>query len=379
MATHNRLRAVLGAVIAVVIASVTISPVAAADPQGTAVGISDISSVAMAHGALGVYLDDSGAPVVVVPSEQIASLTAAAMAPPGVSVRIQTTDFSAAAKKGIHDDLIAMSSKATSSYGFYFDLKTAKEVIQTKGSGSEFAEVAAKFPGHVEIQAQATGGLTYDRIHDTERFWGGGFASGTSPWGGGEVCTVGFEAHNGSTYYMSSAGHCFALGSSVNSGYPAYMGYVSGRQYPTWDIEWIYGRSYAPIIFNGVAGDNSSHINVYGRKYAWVGQTGYCATGQASGRVCDWNVTSTSATFVNLDHGINVTDNLYAYSGTKLIKGNSGGPVYYPYNGGALIAGTIVGFYDIGHGNTNYSTKAAESLAHWNLEVVCASTCVIQP
>jgi len=54
-----------------------------------------------------------------------------------------------------------------------------------------------------------------------------------------------------------------------------------------------------------------SHINVYGRKYAWVGQTGM-RDRQASGRVCDWNVTSTSATFISLDHGINVTDNLYA-------------------------------------------------------------------
>jgi hypothetical protein len=336
----------------------------------------------MAHGALGVYLDDSGAPVVVVPSAQMVSLTAADMAPPGVSVRIQTTDFSAAAKQGIHDDLLAMSSKATSSYGFYFDLKTAKEVIQTKGSGDEFADVAAKYPGHVEIQAGATGGLTYatyDRMHDSPAFYGGGLVSGTSPWGGGAICTNGFEAHSGSTIYMATAGHCFALGSSVNSGYPWYMGYVSGRDYPTWDIEWIYGGSYAPAIYNGLAGDNGSHINVYGRKYAWVGQTGYCATGQASGRVCDWNVTSTSATFISLDHGINVTDNLYAYSGTKEIQGNSGGPVYYPYNGGALITGTIVGFFDKGLGNTNYSTKAAESLAHWGLEVVCASTCVIQP
>jgi hypothetical protein len=216
-------------------------------------------------------------------------------------------------------------------------------------------------------------------MHDSPAFYGGGLVSGTSPWGGGAICTNGFEAHSGSTIYMATAGHCFALGSSVNSGYPWYMGYVSGRDYPTWDIEWIYGGSYAPAIYNGLAGDNGSHINVYGRKYAWVGQTGYCATGQASGRVCDWNVTSTSATFISLDHGINVTDNLYAYSGTKEIQGNSGGPVYYPYNGGALITGTIVGFFDKGLGNTNYSTKAAESLAHWGLEVVCASTCVIQP
>jgi hypothetical protein len=40
---------------------------------------------------------------------------------------------------------------------------------------------------------------------------------------------------------------------------------------------------------------------------------------------------------------------------------------------------TVVGYFDIGLGNTNYSTKAAETLAHWGLEVVCVGTCVIQP
>jgi hypothetical protein len=331
---------------------------------------------------LGVYVDSSGAPVVVMPSERMTALAASDVAPAGVSVRVQTTDFTAAQMKSIHDDLIALSTKVTASYGFYFDIRTAKEVIQTKGPSSEFASIAARYPGHVEIQAKAGGGLSYatfDRNHDTSAFFGGGYISGASPWGGTSVCTTGFEAHNGSHYYLNTAGHCFSQGASISSGYPKYLGYVSSRQWPTWDIEWIYGASYSPQIYNGKAGDVGSHINVYGRKYAWVGQTGYCATGQASGRVCDWNVTSTSATFVNLDHGVNVTDNLYAYSGTKEIPGNSGGPVYYPYNGGALIAGTIVGFYDIGFGNTNYSTKAAESLAHWNLEVVCVGTCVIQP
>jgi hypothetical protein len=381
-------RAGIGVVIAVLIATVTVSPAAAADPRGKAVGISDINSVAMAHGALGVYLDSSGAPVVVVPSERMASLTAADMAPPGVSVRIQETDVTAATVQSLEDDLTAIRSKATSDYAFYFDLKTSKEVVQTKSSGSEFAEIAAKYPGHVEIQAGATGGLAAavysDRMHDIARFWGGALVNPP----GGNLCTLGFEAHNGSYYYTSTAGHCYARGTKVYSGSGDYVGYVSGREYPTWDIEWIYGSRYSPVIYNGTVtqsgfpsgpriADDLSHISVYGRKFAWVGQTGYCATGWRTGRVCDWNVTSVHATFIRLDG--NVTGDLYAYSGTAEIEGNSGGPVYYPYNGGALVVGTVVGYFDKGLGNTNYSTKAAESLAHWNLEVVCASTCVIQP
>jgi hypothetical protein len=286
----------------------------------------------------------------------------------------------------MHDDLIAVSSQATGSYAIYFDLKTAKMVIQTEGTGKEFAGIAAKYRGHVEIQAGATGGLAYDRMHDAERFWGGAFVNPPA----GNMCTAGFTAHNGSYYYMATAGHCYGLRTKVYSGSGDYLGYVSGREYPTWDIEWIYGSRYAPVIYNGTVtysdpwpsparvADDTSAINVYGRKHAWVGQTGYCATGWRTGRVCDWNVGSTSADFYNKDNGL-WTHNLYAYGGTTEYEGNSGGPVYYPFNGGALVTGTIVGYWNTLFGNTNYSTKAAESLAHWNLEVACVGTCVIQP
>lgn len=370
--------------IAAVIVGVAASPVAGASP----VGIADISAVAMAHGALGVYLDSSGSTVVVVPSAQMASQAASDMAPPGASVRIQTTDLAVSAEQQMHDDLVAMSPQATASYAIYFDLKTAKMVIQTKGTGEEFAGIAAKYRGHVEIQPGAKGGLTAapNRMADTPPYWGGAYANPP----GGNLCTTGFTAHNGGYYYMATAGHCYSQGTNVyNSQTGAWLGYVSAQEYPAWDIEWIYGASYGAHIYNGTVtssgwpsgtrvANDSSYANVYGRKYAWVGQTGYCATGWRSGRVCDWNVASTSADFYNKDNGL-WTHNLYAYSGTKEIEGNSGGPVYYPYNGGALIAGTIVGYYDIGFGNTNYSTKAAESLAHWNLEVACIGTCVIQP
>jgi hypothetical protein len=335
----------------------------------------------MARGALGVYLDGAGNTVVVAPTT-LGATQASDFAPPGATaVRLQATDFTPTAWQGLHDELIAFASQAKVSFGFYLDLKTSKVVLQTEGAGTQFAPLMAKYPGRIDLQSGATGGQSANRGADTWRFWGGAYSSGVNQYNENKACTTGFEAHSGSYYYLNSAGHCYKQGSTVRTGGSgASIGYVSSNQWPTWEIAWIYGSGYSPVIYNGLAGDNSSSANVYGRKYAWVGQSGYCATGWATGRLCPETVTSTSASFISYDHGaVHVTDNLYAYSGPKFDFGDSGGPVYYPYNGGALIAGTVVGFYDIGLGNTNYSTKAAETLAHWGLEVVCVGTCVIQP
>jgi hypothetical protein len=357
----------------VVVPGATVSVAAAAGPSDGNIDMSGINAVAIAHGALGVYLDSAGAPVVVIPSVGMKTLTTADLAPAGVLVRVQTADVTPAMVQGLELDLAAARSKVTGDYAFYFDLRRSREVVQTQGSGREFAEISARYPGLLEVQDGATGGLskTYDRYHDTSPFLGGGYVQNSE-----SACSTGFEAHGGSFYYLNAAGHCFTQGRSVYSGSGAYLGYVSSRQFPTWEIEWIYGATYSPVIYNGSQGDVTSHINVYGRKWPWVGQT-YCKTGQAGGRQCDWTVTSVHATYIR-GNG-QVTGDLVAFSGTDPIEGDSGGPIYYPYNGGALIAGTVVGHWRTQLGNTNYGTKAAESLAHWGLEVACVGTCVVQP
>jgi hypothetical protein len=59
------------------------------------------------------------------------------------------------------------------------------------------------------------------------------------------------------------------------------------------------------------------------------------------------------------------------------VKGDSGGPIYYPYNGGALINGSIIGYGCTILGCISYGEKATSALGYWNLDLVCVGTCTI--
>ena len=72
------------------------------------------------------------------------------------------------------------------------------------------------------------------------------------------------------------------------------------------------------------------------------------------------------------------TDVLYAFEGTVSAGGDSGGPIYKSYNGGALIVGTIVGYFSTPFGTTNYGEKMGTVMVRWNLTQVCSGTCVVQ-
>jgi hypothetical protein len=152
---------------------------------------------------------------------------------------------------------------------------------------------------------------------------------------------------------------------------------ITGRDWPTYEIEWINGGLYSPYIYNGAKGDEVSNVPVYGVSSNWVGRSGYCRTGSVSGRICDWTVGSTDASFCSADYGLPLkcTDYVNAFSGTTPQKGDSGGPVYRPYNGGALITGGIIGYFCTIFGCTSYGEKANAALGRWNLDLVCAGTC----
>jgi hypothetical protein len=88
---HQFARAVQVLVMAlVVVPGATVSVAAAAGPSDGNIDMSGINAVAIAHGALGGYLDSAGAPVVVIPSVGMKTLTTADLAPAGVLVRVQT-------------------------------------------------------------------------------------------------------------------------------------------------------------------------------------------------------------------------------------------------------------------------------------------------
>jgi len=72
------------------------------------------------------------------------------------------------------------------------------------------------------------------------------------------------------------------------------------------------------------------------------------------------------------------TDDVYAFDGTIPSGGDSGGPIYKSYSGGALIVGTIMGYFSTPLGNTSYGEKVGTVLQRWGLTQVCSGTCVVQ-
>lgn len=337
------------------------------DPTATA----HLIDVANAQGALGVYFRGTSA-VVVFPSDRSPSLVPFASS--SIPVEAQVADVTQDLLGQLKKDLVSLRATIAPdvSYSFFFDLPTATMLVQTDGTADDFATLLSRY-GHQLLVVSGSFGLSSGRQSDTSPFWGGArIVSGTN------TCTSGFLAKSATTTYMSTAGHCFATGSVVKTPGGLTEGTVGLRDYPTYEAEFYSGGSYGPTIYSGATGDDSTHIQILGRRIAAVavGQTGYCRTGWNSGNVCDWKVGGTNATFC--ETGGPCTYDLYAFDGTVSIGGDSGGPVYRSYNGGALIVGTIVGWFSSPLGTINYAEKMGTVMTRWNLTQVCASTCVVQ-
>ncbi|MDL2335580.1 MAG: hypothetical protein QFC55_06085, partial [Chloroflexota bacterium] len=137
----------------------------------------------------------------------------------------------------------------------------------------------------------------------------------------------------------------------------------------------ISGASYSPRIYNGVSGDDSSNVPIYGRLLDAVGTSGICRTGFKSGNSCGWTLDDLNASFCDAD---GCTQYLNAYhGGIAPAAGDSGGPIYQPYNGGALLSGTIVGLSCFFVYCTYYGEKVGTILGRWDLTLVCSGTCQI--
>jgi hypothetical protein len=58
--------------------------------------------------------------------------------------------------------------------------------------------------------------------------------------------------------------------------------------------------------------------------------------------------------------------------------GDSGGPIYIPYNGGAIMSGTITGSACAMFGCVWFGEKIGTILGRWNLMQVCSGTCQLR-
>jgi hypothetical protein len=284
--------------------------------------------------------------------------------------------------QAIGNDLVALraSIDPAYSYAFFMDAATGRFDVQTDAPIAAFAAIVAKYPGRLEFQTARLHWLA-DRVADTTPFWGGATIKGLDDDGVLAVCTSGYVARDSKTSYLVTAGHCFKLGAAIQTrrlstpGLP--IGTVTKRDFPAFDGELISGATYAPRIYSGANGDNSSSLPIYGQKRAKVGDPGYCRSGQTSGNSCGWIISSTDVTYCS---GDTCVKHLTSYHGGTLTSdGDSGGPIYYPYNGGALIGGTITAVgCSLVIFCTNYGAPIGPILTRWSLTQVCSGACIIK-
>jgi hypothetical protein len=150
---------------------------------------------------------------------------------------------------------------------------------------------------------------------------------------------------------MTTAGHCFANGTSVRTESLAQVyGTVSGRRLASLtsdgkDMELIGGRSYAGRVFTGGVTSTTS-IPVVSAGSASVGFTDYCVSGRTTGETCGHTATATNAQVCT---GTGCKSPVIRFTGGTLPRaGDSGAPFYAKNTSGAFIRGHFIAFSNDG-------------------------------
>ena len=303
--------------------------------------------------ALGSYWDpDRGELVVVVgPDSDIGEPDAEKLV--GGPTRLERLDIAKKTVDGIREQIAERrfsESAEKYSYSSYLDLHTGKVVLQSDAPAEVTAPLVKE---HEEIEL-LEGKPVEDLFHrrdDVPSFWGG--ASITS---GGGTCSAGFSVRKPSgARFMTTAAHCFGVGSTVRTPTGTFVGSVTQRgTLNSWwffdnrDVELIGGSSYAGRVYTGGVFSTSSKA-VVGAGDPVAGVTGYCTSGQTSGEQCNQTVNSTGA-IVCTQTGCKWP--VISYTGGPSRPGDSGGSMYLPGASGQVFArGSVIA----GDGTTSFA------------------------
>jgi len=298
---------------------------------------------AEARKALTTYFDETTSEHVVVVSRGADVDAAQARKAVGAATRIEQRDITKSTIDSINAAVKGRAfhaDAATYTYASYFDGRSGKVILKTDAPSSVTEPLTAQFGDALDLRA---GGpqLSFGRRSDTAPYWGG-----ASIKSGGGTCTSNFAVQKNGVRYMATAGHCFTQGSNVyTSDSNAWVGSVVERAgLPTYDMELDGGSSYGNSIYTGGANSTTSK-RVASATNPVVGVTGYCFSGQTSGEKCNQKVESLTATVCT---ELGCTPNVIQFSGTAPLKGDSGGPFYWPdsttvYARGLVIASNFSG------------------------------------
>jgi hypothetical protein len=319
--------------------------------------------------ALGSYWDpDRGELVVVVgPDSNIGEAEAEKLV--GGPARLERREIAKKTVDAIREQIAGreFSPEAEKfSYASHLDLETGKVVLQTDAPASVTDPLTEQFAGAIERREEKPVEDLFHRRDDIAPFWGG-----ASIQSGGGTCTSGFTVRKPSGQrFLTTAGHCYAVGANVRTPTGRLVGSVTERgtlgSFWFWDnrdMELIGGQSYSPRVYvDGIT--SSSSKAVVGASDPVAGFTGYCASGQTTGEQCNQTVQSTQA-IVCTQTGCKWP--VIEYTGGPSQPGDSGAPFYLPGAAGQVFArGAVIA----GNGTTSYAEKWSRISSTFGVSIV---------
>lgn len=329
--------------------------------QAVEAAASRAAQFAATRGALGAYYDSATAEHVVVTSRG-ANLSASEVAlAVGAASRVEQRDISRGTIDSIQSTIAARSFHADAgnySYASYFDAASGKVVVNSDAPSSVTEALSGQFGGTLDVRAGGPSDA-FSRRADTPPFWGG-----ASIKSGAGVCTAGFVVQKGGSRFMTTAGHCFALGANVltTDGNLSMGTIVQRGPIPPFDMELIGGKSYGSSIYVGGTNSTTSKKVVAAADPA-VGFVGYCFSGQTSGEKCNLKVDSVTAQVCTQT---GCKSPVIQFSGGAPQGGDSGSPFYLPSGSNAHIRGMVIAT----NGTTGWAEKWSRISSNLGVSIV---------
>jgi hypothetical protein len=300
--------------------------------------------------ALGSYWDPEKAQLVVVvgPDSTIGEEEAKRLVQG--PYRLEHLKIAKKTADGIREEIASFAPENPKfSYASHLDLRSGRVILSTDAPASVTERLVKEHPEIQLVDGKPVSDL-WNRRDDVPMFWGG--ASITS---GGGTCSSGFAVKKPSGQrFMTTAAHCWAVGSIVRTPTGTFVGTVAQRGllgspffWLNRDMELIGGSSYAGRVYTGGIFSTSSR-GIVGAGNPVAGFTGYCSSGQTSGEQCQQHVNSTSAMVCT---GTGCKWPVVEYVGGPARPGDSGGSFYLPHGAtqawarAAVIAGDGVTSY----------------------------------
>jgi len=300
----------------------------------------------------------------------LANRTASSAVAPDSGLRVVSRTASEAALSQVQarvaDYVATHGTRFT--FGTYADAATGTIVMDTDAPAALVAALTSP-PGARSAVGIVTHALrtadAFNRRDDVPAFYGGGGLSAS-----GFLCSTGYAVQTSAgSRFMTTAGHCFADGTSVSTESGArQVGVVSNRLLASLgggpiDVELMSGQSYAGRVFTGGV-TSSSSIPVVSAGSAVAGFTNYCHSGRTTGEQCGHTASSTTAQVCT---STGCKSPVIAYTGGVVQQGgDSGGSFYAKNSSGAFIRGHVIA----GNSSTGYVEPYTEVARRYGVSVV---------